>query len=498
MNNIDAKKIKSFLVRNNVTLLFAVLVSIMLWITTFSPALILEEIVMRMGRSMLLVLALLFPIIAGIGLNFGIVIGAIAAQMGMFFVVYHELGDLLNSEWSGLLGFFIAFLIATPLAILFGYLIGKMFNSMKGTEMIGGLVGGFFSDGLYQFLFLFVIGGLIPFAPHPLIIPTGVGVVIQVNLRGNLGMVLDQTVHMNMLLDIVFYAAIAIAIALLIYRVIKKRDLGLPKMLKIMIPLAVIWGLSFIPAVNTFLSEPRLRMLYAVQYGAILAVLLTLWKIVKGAIFEKKVNVTMRRVAVIVISIILFALTFVEAVSGPLTRVQLPVLTLTLTVLICLFIRWFLNTKLGQDMRTVGQDKAVATSSGINVNRVRIIATVMSTTLAAWGQMIFLQNMGTMAMFGAHPSVGLYSIAALLVGGASVQTARIKHAILGMFLFHTLLFLAPNVGAELTGNSMYGEYFRLFATNGVVAVALVMHALSRRKGATLGQPLSAPKEAKAK
>ena len=59
--------------------------------------------------------------------------------------------------------------------------------------------------------------------------------------------------------------------------------------------------------------------------------------------------------------------------------VKIPVLTLLIIGLACLFIVWFRKTKLGQDMRAVGQDMEVARDAGINVERTRVISMVIST-----------------------------------------------------------------------------------------------------------------------
>ena len=63
---------------------------------------------------------------------------------------------------SGLPGFLVAMLMTMPIAAFFGFLIGKLMNKMKGQEMIGGLILGYFANGLYQLLFLFIFGNLIP------------------------------------------------------------------------------------------------------------------------------------------------------------------------------------------------------------------------------------------------------------------------------------------------------------------------------------------------
>ena len=122
------------------------------------------------------------------------------------------------------------------------------------------------------------------------------------------------------------------------------------------------------------------------------------------------------------------------------------------------------------------QSRTVANAAGINVDRTRIIAMIFSTVLASWGQLIFLQNVGTISTYGAHTQVGQFAIAALLVGGASVQKATNKQALLGIVLFHTLFIVSPLAGKELFGDPVIGEYFRVFVSYGVIALALAMHA----------------------
>jgi simple sugar transport system permease protein len=101
---------------------------------------------------------------------------------------------------------------------------------------------------------------------------------------------------------------------------------------------------------------------------------------------------------------------------------------------------------------------------------------IFSTVLASWGQLIYLQNMGTFATYGAHTMTAVYSIAALVVGGASVQSANNKHALLGVVMFHTLFVVMPHSATNLFGSALIGEYFRVFICYGTIAVSLAMHA----------------------
>jgi simple sugar transport system permease protein len=166
----------------------------------------------------------------------------------------------------------------------------------------------------------------------------------------------------------------------------------------------------------------------------------------------------------------------IPAVKEIFSMVQIPMATFVLVGLLCIFNNALMKTRLGQQFRAVGQNRTVANVSGINVNKVRLIAITISTVLAGWGQLIFVQNMGSFQTYGAHEQVGLYAGAAILVGGASIKKATNAQAMLGCILFHLLFILAPSAGKNLFGDAAIGEYFRVFISYGVIALALVMHA----------------------
>ena len=175
--------------------------------------------------------------------------------------------------------------------------------------------------------------------------------------------------------------------------------------------------------------------------------------------------------------------------------IKIPVLTFIIIAVLCLFIIWFRKTKLGQDMRAVGQDMEVARDAGIDVERTRIISIVISTVLAGIGMIIYLQNMGNIATYSSHSQIGMFCIAALLVGGASVDRASIGNVFLGVILFHTMFIVAPRAGAYITGDSMIGEYFRVFVSYAVITVALVMYETNKRKArSAAGQELQRAQE----
>ncbi len=170
-------------------------------------------------------------------------------------------------------------------------------------------------------------------------------------------------------------------------------------------------------------------------------------------------------------------------------QVKLPLVTWILILGLCMFNATIMKTRLGQKFRAVGQSQTVANASGINVDRARIIAIMISTVLAGWGQIVFMQSdgIGTFQTYAAHEQVGLYAGAAILVGGASIDRATNYQALIGALLFHSLFITAQSAASAMFGNSAVGEYFRAFLSYGVIAVALIMYAWRSAKQKKAGQ-----------
>lgn len=461
------KKAKEFLFQNKVVLLF-VFLCVGGTIASKQPlTFVIPELFTRISRNSFLVLSLLIPVLAGMGLNFGIVIGAMAAQIAIFLTTYWGL--------TGIGGFLLTVVLATPLAVFFGFLVGKLFNHMKGAEMIGGLVLSYFAEGLYQLLFLFIFGGVIPLYNPTLMIATGIGVKNTIDLKDTVKYALD-TVPMLTIIEVGFYIFMAVMILSTIVKVVKKQEFNWKSTAAKMVCAIVVYGLTYVPAIEQFLSTDRLLLLNAVELCCAGTVLCQLAKFADAKFITKKEFNGKKAIVDCVLAGIVYAVTYIPQVFNILMVVQLPVLTYLCIAGLCFFNNALMKTRLGQNMRTVGQSRTVANAAGINVDKTRIIAMIFSTVLASWGQLIFLQNVGTFSTYGAHTQVGQFAIAALLVGGASVQKANNRQAILGIILFHTLFIVAPLAGKELFGDPVIGEYFRVFVSYGVIAMALAMHA----------------------
>ena len=389
---------------NAVTIMFVILCIVGLAFSGQTVSYVMYELFSRLSRNAFIVLALILPIVAGMGINFAITIGAMAAQISALWVI----------EWgiSGLPGFLTAMLMTVPIAGFFGYFIGNLLNKMKGQEMIGGLILGYFANGLYQLLFLFIFGNLIPLKAPGLVIKGSTGVANTIDLSTDRGFkyALDGLVRVDFGTGLYIFCALFVVytlVQLVLKRATKKQSLT---------TVAVCAGVCLV---------------YQIPF-----------------------------------------------VAQMFSMVTVPVVTFLVVVLLCLFNNALMKTRLGQQFRAVGQSRTVANVSGINVDRVRIIAIMISTVLAGWGQLIFVQNMGSFQTYGAHEQVGLYAGAAILVGGASIRKATNGQALLGCILFHLLFIVAPSAGKNLFGDAAIGEYFRVFISYGVIALALVMHAWS--------------------
>ena len=347
-----------FLGKNIVPIIFILISAVMAPLSGYSGGHLVQEVVSRLGRDTFLVLSLLIPLIAGMGINFGLALGACAGQVALILV----------TGWgiSGPMGMLIAMLISMPISILLGFFGGYLLNRAKGREMITSYVLGFFMVGVYQIVVLFGMGGIIPIGDESIVLSRGFGIRNTIKLDGVAG--------------------------------------------------------SF------------------------------------DTLFDKLLGVPIK-----------------------ILGTNIPLFSILLIAGLCLLTWWFRNTKLGQEVRAVGQDMDVSATAGINVNKTRIISMIISTVLAGFGQLIWLQNIGVMTVYTGANSVALYAAAALLVGGATASKAGIPRVIVGTGLFHLLFIVMPLAGVRIFGMSAIAEQFRVFFSYSVVAVALVMNAWNIRK-----------------
>lgn len=403
------KKIKNLIISNIVPIVFIIICILGIKYSGTALPVIIMDVVYRFDRNAILVLSLIIPILTGMGLNFAIVLGAIAGQIGLIAICFMGL--------SGMTGLIAAIFIAFPFALIFGFLSGKLLNKTKGQEMITGMILGFFANGLYQFVFLFVLGGIIKINNSVIMLTSGIGVRNTIDLT-NIKYALDNfslfgiNTKVDIFTAIIIFASLFLAFYL--YRRLVKKEKTKANIISI---------------------------------GA-LAILI----IFSGIATNMKIFAAYKMI------------------------IKIPMAPYLIIAGLCILIQSIMETKMGQNMHAVGQNINVASVAGIDVDNTRIIAMCISTVLAAWGQIIFLQNLGNLNTYSAHESVGMFASAALLIGGASLEKATVRQALLGTVLFHLLFNVSPLAGQNLFGSPMIGEYFRVFVAYGVIAVTLGLYA----------------------
>lgn len=154
---------------------------------------------------------------------------------------------------------------------------------------------------------------------------------------------------------------------------------------------------------------------------------------------------------------------------------------ITIVVLFGVGIHYILNTPFGQQVKAVGGDYKNSFLLGINGEKVRIKAVIISTVLASIGQFIYLQNIGVANVYTAQSNSDIFSSAAILAGGASIKKASVKNAFLGIFLFHALFIVSPQAGQNIFNNAALGEYFRSFIAYGTIALAIIINLKKTQK-----------------
>ena len=151
-----------------------------------------------------------------------------------------------------------------------------------------------------------------------------------------------------------------------------------------------------------------------------------------------------------------------------------------LVVFAACFLMWlFFRTKTGIAISAVGRNPMFAKAAGINVNKSRVIANMISTAVAAVGIIVYAQGFGFVQLYDFPLFMAFPAIAGILVGGATGQRARVMNVIIGTFLFQGLLALALPVFTRVLADTDVGgvvNQIRMIVQNGIILYALALMA----------------------
>jgi D-xylose transport system permease protein len=132
------------------------------------------------------------------------------------------------------------------------------------------------------------------------------------------------------------------------------------------------------------------------------------------------------------------------------------------------------KTAFGRHIYAVGGNAEAARRAGINVKRVRTIAFVLCSSLAAVAGMLFASRMNSISPSTGGSSTLLYAVGAAVIGGVSLfgGKGRMRDAILGGFVVAVI-----DNGMGLLG---YGAGIQYLVTGAVLLVSAGVDAVSRR------------------
>lgn len=318
---------------------FLLVLIVLATILKLSLSTLISDMLVRFGMNAILVLAMVPAIQCGIGINFNLPLGIICGLIGALVSIEFKL--------AGFTGFFVAILVALPLAILTGFFYGLMLNKIKGDEMT---VGNYMGFSVVSLMCIFWL--ILPFkSPELVWAYGGSGLRLTISLDSSIGHVLNNFLAFNI------------------------------------------------------------------------------------------------------------------------GNIKIPTGLLLFVGLCCLIIWLYNRSKSGLAMQVAGSNEKFALSNGINVNRYRVIGTVLSTALAAIGIIVYSQSFGFLQLYNAPLYSAMPAAAAILIGGASIKRAKIIHVFIGTLLFQSLLVVALPVINLITEGSM-SEVIRTIVSNGIILYAL--------------------------
>jgi len=139
---------------------------------------------------------------------------------------------------------------------------------------------------------------------------------------------------------------------------------------------------------------------------------------------------------------------------------------------VCFLVYLFTKSKTGTEILAGGMNPHYAEAAGVNIDRNRISANILSTVLAAVGIVVYSQSFGFVQLYTAPLMMAFPAVASILIGGATAQRAKVSHVIIGVLLFQGLLAVSLPVANELVPEGNLSEIIRMVVQNGIILYAL--------------------------
>ncbi len=152
--------------------------------------------------------------------------------------------------------------------------------------------------------------------------------------------------------------------------------------------------------------------------------------------------------------------------------VHIPTGILLLVLIGCLLVSLFFRTKTGLAIYAGGVNPRFSDASGLNNNKNRVIANIISTVIAGVGIIIYAQGYGYAQLYSAPMNMAFPAVAAILIGGATAARANVANVLAGTFVFQGLMTVAMPVSNALFTGTDLSDIMRQIIQNGVILYAL--------------------------
>ena len=153
-------------------------------------------------------------------------------------------------------------------------------------------------------------------------------------------------------------------------------------------------------------------------------------------------------------------------------EIRIPLGILLFIGIICIIITCYFKTKSGVTMKVIAQNPKFAYISGVNINKYRTIAIIMSTSIAAIGIIVYSQSYGFVQLYDSPLGFSFPAISAILIGGATKKNASILNALVGTYLFQTSYLLSVPIANEMLIPQL-AETLRIIITNSIILYAFI-------------------------
>ncbi|RHU97590.1 ABC transporter permease [Dorea sp. OM07-5] len=151
--------------------------------------------------------------------------------------------------------------------------------------------------------------------------------------------------------------------------------------------------------------------------------------------------------------------------------IMIPVGYLLCFFIVCVIIYIIFKSNIGQNMLALGENEAYCEIMGLQSNKIKMTAIVLSTIIAGVGICFYSQSYGYLELYNAPKAIAFSAASALLIGGCTEHNGNILNVIVGTLIFHGILVFSVPLANELVATELT-EITRSILTNVIILFAM--------------------------